>query len=222
MEVWRHHHLSFLHAVLGRRAAKAFADTKICFLDFSLWETIAAQRNDLNSCSLSCQHISFTLGCKRTFSPKLLSAVKIRCCNICLCRCWVLLERDRNDWKMEEYFEDKMFSAKNSQFELKREKKKCSSHRNGHKIYRGWCGKPQYYLTQKCLLFTWFCSVWGSWMTIIFTLRLTTILSSPPQGIIFLVPHYFLLLMIAPTPHLSARKFLSSISVRTTCKFWNH
>lgn len=85
VEAWVHL-LGFLHAVPGRGAAKAFADAQIHFWDFSLWETIASQRDDLNSCSLSWQHIFFTLSCKTTSLLKLLLAVWIRSCSMCLCR----------------------------------------------------------------------------------------------------------------------------------------
>lgn len=54
VEAWLHL-LGFFHAVLGRRAAKAFADAKTYFWDFSLRETSASQRSGLNSCSLSWQ-----------------------------------------------------------------------------------------------------------------------------------------------------------------------
>ena len=135
MEAWLHL-LCFLHAVLGRRASKAFADAKIHFWDFSLRETIASQRNDLNSCSLSWQHIFFTLSYKITFLSKLLSAVKIRCCSICLYRCWTLLERVRDGWKMEGHWKKIFFSCQISKNLILRRTKKCSSPGNHDKIYR--------------------------------------------------------------------------------------
>lgn len=93
VEAWLHLP-GFLHAVLGRGAAKAFADAQIHFWDLSLRETSASQRNDLNSCSLSWQHIFFTLSCKTTSLLELLWAVQIGFCSKCLCRCWLFLERD--------------------------------------------------------------------------------------------------------------------------------